>query len=125
MSVTITLGKAGRLVVPKTIRDSLGLREGSRLKLEVHGGKLQATPEPDPVSIELKDGFPVIQSAPHLKRRNIVQAIKADRVTCDERQSLLITPSPQRRRGAVGLLKHLENQTVAFPKVERHTMTFK
>lgn len=40
MSITITLGKAGRLVVPKTIRDSLGLREGTRLKLELHGGKL-------------------------------------------------------------------------------------
>lgn len=56
MSITITLGKAGRLVVPKAIRDSLGLHEGSRLKLEVQGGKLQAAPEPDPVDIDLKEG---------------------------------------------------------------------
>ncbi len=47
------------------------------------------------------------------------------RVLDDGRQSLLITPRPQKRRGAVGLLKHLEGQTVAFPKVERHTMPFK
>ena len=72
MSVTITLGKAGRLVVPKAIRDSLGLHEGSRLKLEVLGGKLHAAPEPDPVNIELKNGGPVIQSGPELKRGNIV-----------------------------------------------------
>lgn len=80
MSISITLGKAGRLVVPKSIRDSLGLREGSRLKLEVQGGTLQAMPEPDPVQITLKNGLPVIQGATLLKRGDIVGAIKADRV---------------------------------------------
>ncbi len=85
MSITITLGKSGRLVVPKAIRDSLGLHEGSRLKLEVQGGKLQAEPEPDPIRIETKDGFPVIQSGPPLKRGSIVQAIKADRDARDQR----------------------------------------
>lgn len=44
------------------------------------------------------------------------------RVLDDGRQSLLITPRPQKRRGAVGLLKHLQAQAVAFPKVLRHTM---
>ncbi len=122
MSVTLTLGKAGRLVVPKTIRDSLGLHEGSRLKLEVLGGKIQAAPEPDPVSIELKDGFPAIQFGPALKRGNIVQAIKAD---YDSRGGMWIIPRAQKLRGAAGLLKHLESQTVAFPKVERHTMPLK
>lgn len=85
MSITITLGKAGRLVVPKSIRDSLGLHEGSRLKLEVQGGRLQANPEPDPVDIGMKDGFPVIQSGPPLKRGNIVQAIKTERDARDKR----------------------------------------
>ena len=85
MSITITLGKAGRLVVPKAIRDSLGLHEGSRLKLEVQGGKLQAAPEPDPVDIDLKEGFPVIRGGPPLKRGAVAQAIKADRDSRDER----------------------------------------
>lgn len=40
----------------------------------------------------------------------------------DGRLSLLITPRPQKRRGAVGLLAHLEGQTVAFPQVNRHAM---
>ncbi|MDE0836081.1 MAG: AbrB/MazE/SpoVT family DNA-binding domain-containing protein [Akkermansiaceae bacterium] len=43
--ITITLGKSGRLVVPKAIRDSLGLREGRRLKLEIQGGKIEMDPE--------------------------------------------------------------------------------
>jgi AbrB family looped-hinge helix DNA binding protein len=90
MSITITLGKSGRLVVPKAIRDSLGLHEGSRLKLEVQGGKIQAVPEPDPVNIGMKGGFPVIQGGPPLKRGNIVQAIKADRDARDKR----IVPHP-------------------------------
>jgi AbrB family looped-hinge helix DNA binding protein len=85
MSITITLGKSGRLVVPKAIRDSLGLHEGSRLKLEIQGGKIQAAPEPDPVCIDLTHGFPVIRSGQPLKRGGIVQAIRADREVRDER----------------------------------------
>lgn len=87
MGITITVGKSGRLVVPKAIRDSLGLHEGSRLELEVLGGKLQAAPQPDPVSIELKGGFPVIKGGPAMKRGDIVKAIKADRDSRDERAS--------------------------------------
>jgi AbrB family looped-hinge helix DNA binding protein len=85
MSITITLGKAGRLVVPKSVRDSLGLREGSRLKLDVQGGTILASPEADEVTIETKGGFPVIRSGPPLKRGDIVSAIKADREKRDDR----------------------------------------
>jgi len=84
MSITITVGKAGRLVVPKVIRDSLGLREGSRLKLNVCGGTLEAVPEADAVQIVLKNGFAVIQGGPPLKPGDIVKAIKADREEHDE-----------------------------------------
>ena len=84
MTVTIKIGKSGRLVVPKSIRDRLGLREGSRLKLEVLGGTLQAVPEPDPVAITNQEGFPVIEGGPAWERGAIVQAIKADRESRDE-----------------------------------------
>ena len=52
MSTTITLGKAGRIVVPKGMRDLLHLREGSRLRLDVVADKLEVTPEADEISIE-------------------------------------------------------------------------
>ena len=79
MSTTITLGKSGRLVVPKAIRDSLGLREGSRLKLEIQGGKIEAEPEADEIDIDLSSGFPVIRSKSTHKGLSAVEAIKADR----------------------------------------------
>lgn len=93
MSVTITLGKSGRLVVPKAIRESLGIHEGSRLKLEIQGGKLQAAPEPDPVDISLKDGFPVIRGGASLKRGVIVHAIKEGR---DNRDARVSSPSTRK-----------------------------
>jgi AbrB family looped-hinge helix DNA binding protein len=85
MSITITLGKAGRLVVPKAIRDSLGLREGSRLKLEIQGGKLEAEPEDDEIEIDLKGGFPVIRAKSTRKGLSAGNAIKSDRNERDER----------------------------------------
>ncbi len=51
MSTTITVGKAGRIVVPKIMRDRLHLREGSRLRVEVVADKLEFTPEADAVKI--------------------------------------------------------------------------
>lgn len=77
MSITISLGKAGRLVVPKAIRDDLGLREGTRLRLSVSAGKFEAVPEAD--NVRIKDGFPVIIGGPARKKGGIVNAIKADR----------------------------------------------
>jgi AbrB family looped-hinge helix DNA binding protein len=93
MSITINLGKSGRLVVPKSIRESLGLHEGSRLKLEIQGGKLQVAPEPDPIKIEIQNGLPVITSGQRLKRGSIVQAIKADR---DMRDKKIASPTTRK-----------------------------
>lgn len=79
MSITITLGKAGRLVVPKSIRDNLGLYEGTRLRLTVSAGKFEAVPEADDVQIRMQDGFPVLLGGSPRGKGAIVKAIKADR----------------------------------------------
>jgi AbrB family looped-hinge helix DNA binding protein len=79
MTTTITLGKSGRLVVPKSIRENLGLREGSRLRIESFAGKFEAIPEPDNVQIEMADGFPVIRGGRPRRSGEIVAAIKAGR----------------------------------------------
>lgn len=85
MSMTITLGKSGRLVVPKVIRDMLGLREGARLRIEAADGKFEAIPEPEAVRIEMRGGFPVILGGPARKKGDIVRAIKATRSERDTR----------------------------------------
>jgi AbrB family looped-hinge helix DNA binding protein len=79
MSITITLGKSGRLVVPKAIRSSLGLQEGSRLRLEVQGGKIEASPESDEVPIIMENGFPVFTGGRKLGAQQVVDIIKTDR----------------------------------------------
>ena len=47
------------------------------------------------------------------------------RLANDGRQSLIITPRVKTRRGAVGLLAHLQRQETPFPKVVRHHLPFK
>jgi len=79
MRITITLGKAGRFVVPKAIRESLGLREGSRLRLESSAGRFEAIPEADDIEVEIRDGFPVITGGRPRKKGDVVKAIKAGR----------------------------------------------
>lgn len=87
MSITITLGKSGRLVVPKAMRDSLGLQEGSRLRLEVQGGKIEASPESDEVPMIMENGFPVFTGGRKLSARQVVDIIKSDRDSRDERST--------------------------------------
>jgi AbrB family looped-hinge helix DNA binding protein len=87
MTSTITLGKGGRLVVPKSVRDLLGLREGARLKIKAGSGKMEVVPEVEAVRIEMRDGFPIILGGPPRKRGDIVRAIKAGREEVDERRT--------------------------------------
>jgi AbrB family looped-hinge helix DNA binding protein len=86
MSTTITLGKAGRLVVPKSVRERLHLREGAKLRLEVVADRLEMTPEVEEVAIEMRG-----------KRRVVVgwegfDAVKAVEATREERLDGLTTP---------------------------------
>jgi len=58
MTTTIRLGKAGRFVVPKSIRDGLGLREGSRLRIDVSEESLRRRPNPMKSELSCRAGFP-------------------------------------------------------------------
>jgi AbrB family looped-hinge helix DNA binding protein len=93
MSTTITLGKAGRLIVPKAIRDIVGLHEGARLRIEAVGGKFEVTIEPEEAKIKMRGGFPVIVGGRPREKDGILRAIKAEREERDERLA-----SPRRRK---------------------------
>ena len=45
------LGSKGQVVVPKEIREKLGLIEGSMLTFEVSGGTMLVRPEPSPQEV--------------------------------------------------------------------------
>jgi AbrB family looped-hinge helix DNA binding protein len=77
MTATITIDAAGRLVLPKAMRDRLHLRAGARLKADVVADKIELTPEPDAdVRIERRGKRLVIVGGPPF---DAGAAIKADR----------------------------------------------
>jgi AbrB family looped-hinge helix DNA binding protein len=77
MSVTITIDAAGRFVLPKSIRDRLHLRAGSKLRADIVADRIELTPEPDDdVRIERRGERMVIVGGPPF---DAVEAVKADR----------------------------------------------
>lgn len=51
-----TIDAAGRIVVPKPLRDQLGLRGGQEVLLAVRDGKLEVEPAPAVVRLQRKGG---------------------------------------------------------------------
>ncbi len=46
MNATLVLDKAGRLVLPKAIRERMHLHAGSKLRIEMVGDKIELSQEP-------------------------------------------------------------------------------
>ena len=64
MSTTVEIDKAGRIVVPKKLRDALHLTPGTRLKVERAGEALMLEPDfPEP-RLEMRDGMWVMVGGP-------------------------------------------------------------
>jgi AbrB family looped-hinge helix DNA binding protein len=51
-----TIDRAGRLVVPKALRDELGLEPGLDLELAARDGRLEIEPATTPVTLVEEDG---------------------------------------------------------------------
>ena len=88
MTAVLTLDKAGRLVLPKSMRESLRLRPGARLTAEIVGDK-----------IELVQAAAEVKLARRGRRRVVVgwegfDAAQAVREMRREQEDHLATPSP-------------------------------
>ena len=85
MNATAEFDKAGRIVVPKKLRDSLHLVAGTRVTLRLNGSEIVIAPEAKPRGLYLDRGTLVYDAGP-LPPINMLDWIKRER---DERLDLL------------------------------------
>ena len=51
-----TIDRAGRIVVPKAMRDELGLTGGTEVEIALADGRIEIEPVPTPVRLEKRGG---------------------------------------------------------------------
>ncbi len=84
-ATTVTMDPAGRLVVPKSVREAAELRPGAPLLIEVVDGRIEIAPEPRRVRIERRGKLSVaVAAAPSEPLRDAtvrktLEAIRAGR----------------------------------------------
>ena len=76
MSETVTIDKAGRLIVPKKVRERLGLKSGDKLKIDVVGERIELEAQGDETKVETRNGRRVIVGTGDV---DVVKAIEATR----------------------------------------------
>lgn len=56
-AINSTIDRAGRIVVPKAIRELAGLKPGTRLAIRFREGRVELEPEPRTVRLERQGGL--------------------------------------------------------------------
>jgi len=81
MNAIAEIDKAGRLVVPKKMRDALHLVPGTRVLLQQDGHAITMQPEARPRGLYLKNGIPVydVGPLPLLEDRDWVEEARNER----------------------------------------------
>lgn len=72
-TIKTTIDRAGRLVVPKAIRDQAGLKPGILLDVSLRGAVLEITPSPQPVKITKHKSIAVAQRVAPVKNTPLTQ----------------------------------------------------
>jgi AbrB family looped-hinge helix DNA binding protein len=78
----VAIDRSGRLVVPKVLRDELGLEPGQPLRASVRDGRLEIEPEPIDAELVERDGVLVItpsEPVPALSREEVRLIIESTR----------------------------------------------
>lgn len=79
MNAIVEIDKAGRVVIPKQMRDAMGLHAGTRLRIEQDHEKLRLEPDfPEP-HLERRNGVLVLVGSPPLPADNVNRSIEEDR----------------------------------------------
>lgn len=69
--MTVTIDAAGRIVVPKALRDAAQLRPGMALEVRLRDGRLEIEPVVAVVTVEDRGGIAVAVSAAPLPRLSL------------------------------------------------------
>ena len=78
MATELTIGKAGRLVIPKPVRERLGLRAGSKVKMTEHQRAVTFEPLESEPSLKRKKGI-LVHTGKAPPGFDVVRAIEEDR----------------------------------------------
>jgi AbrB family looped-hinge helix DNA binding protein len=79
MNASVTIDKAGRIVVPKTVREALHLQAGDALVLESDGQRIVLSPAHEEIRIRREKGLWVFRSGRPAERPAIRTLIDNDR----------------------------------------------
>ncbi len=74
--MTVTIDSAGRLVIPKALRDAAGIRPGQPLEARLRDGRIEIEPAPIEVELVEKQGV-LVAEAPELTPVLTADAVKA------------------------------------------------
>jgi AbrB family looped-hinge helix DNA binding protein len=81
--VRLTIDKAGRIVIPKGLRERFGLKAGTELEIvDQPGGMFLRTVEKEPVALMKLDGFWVHQGVaqPDANWDRVIQEVREERI---------------------------------------------
>lgn len=73
----VPIDGVGRLVVPKALRDELGVHGPTDLEMTAIDGRLELTVADVPARVEDRDGFPVIATDEPVATMSIAEAAAA------------------------------------------------
>ncbi len=83
--IKLTIDKAGRVVIPKPLRDELNLSAGDSLELESSGCAITLRPIHEITPLRKEQGFWVYRTGRPLKDLSIPDWIDRDRLERDRR----------------------------------------
>lgn len=73
----VAIDNVGRLVIPKTLREQLGVHGPTELELTASDGRLELTVADMPARVEERDGFPVIVTEQPVPKLTVSEAREA------------------------------------------------
>ncbi|UFP96116.1 AbrB/MazE/SpoVT family DNA-binding domain-containing protein [Gloeobacter morelensis] len=77
---TLTLDRFGRILIPKKVRDQLGLSAADKLDLEVRDGVILLAPIQQEPKVYYKGGVLVVDSEPIGDLTAVIQELREERI---------------------------------------------